>query len=296
MNTKMPTIKKHHFLALVCCTLISGCSTTSSVEEFNKYTSDRKALRVVAQVCVPNKTTYFDTLTVDVTDLPANISYLELRKLFQDAVEYKAGEGFTNPYQSNSPNREYQTTRLWRKPFNTSDYSQYFIAGGSAANVKGIMSAGSGAEYLADSTEKNQPVFLANLSERPEDILAVSVTPPKDDKGELRELWYKLPKEISKDKYTEWINPASEEGKKEQSGKSPIFWLLTHGKELPIYKVNQDAPKVRYILMTMDEYAKYSEYGRRAINSARLQSMKSNPSDREHQHYVPAKRENIPPC
>ena len=139
----------------------SGCASTSTiVDDFVKYQNDPQALRVVAQICVPNKTAYFDTLNVDASDLPANLSRSQIQKLFQDAKANKEfGEGFTNPYRSNSTNREYQTARLWRKPTNLSDYSQNFIAGGSVNNVKGVKSAGSGANYLVDITEKNQSVF-----------------------------------------------------------------------------------------------------------------------------------------
>jgi hypothetical protein len=285
-------------LVFILLFAISACASTPTLEEFQKYSNDPQALRVVAQICIPNKTTYFDTLNVDVTDLPANLSRLQIQKLFQDAIAYKAGEGFTNPYRSVSTNREYQTARLWRKPVNLSDYSQEFVSGGAVENVKGVKSAGSGAEYLIDSTEKNQPVFLAHLNERPEDILAVSVMPPEEESGGLRKFWFKLPKGINKDKFTPWMSPVSEENMKNRSERAPIFVLLTHGKPMPIYEVkdSKNVPKVRYSLMTMDEYDKYSQYGRRAMNAAHLQFMVDNPLDNESKHYVPAKRENIPPC
>lgn len=291
-------MKNPFFYCLVFVSLISVTAdcNAASVEEFQRYISDPKALRVVAQICVPDKTAYFDDMTVDMTDLPANISVLALRKLFQAAEAYKPREEFINPYRSNSPIREYQTIRLWRKPVNPDDYSRYWIGSSNATNVKGIVSAGSGSEYLTDSSEKNQPVFLANFYQRPEDIIAVSVMPPKDEHGELREYWFKLPKEISKDKYTKWISPVSEESMNQRSATTPTFWLLTHGRDMPIYEVKENAPKIRYILMNLGEYDKYREYGRRAINSAKLQYMKNNPSSNEDLHYVPAKRESIPPC
>lgn len=272
-------------------------SASPSVEEFEEYIYDRQAPRVYAQICVPDKTAYFDTMTVDVTDLPENISFQALRELFQDADAYKAGEGFTNPYRSDSPNREYQTYRLWRNPVNPTDYPQYRIAAREVTNVKGVMSVGgvTGGD-MEDSTEKNQPVFSGYIGERPEDVIAVSVALPNDKHGEYREFWFKLPKEIRKDKYTDWMSPVSEEGKIEQSAKFKTWWLLAHGKDMPIYEVKENAPKVRYIFMTQEAYAKYSEFSMRAINAAKLQFMKDNPSDNEYHHYVPAKRESIPPC
>lgn len=62
----------------------SSCASTSTiVDDFVKYQNDPQALRVVAQICVPNKTAYFDTLNVDVSDLPANLSRSQIQKLFQ---------------------------------------------------------------------------------------------------------------------------------------------------------------------------------------------------------------------
>ncbi len=287
-------------LVFILLSATSGCASTSTiVDEFVKYNNDPKALRVIAQICIPNKTAYFDTLNVDVTDLPANLSRLQIQKLFQDAVAYKAGEGFTNSYRSDSTNREYQTARLWRKPVNSSDFPRSWIVATHVNNVKGNMSeTGVTGGYLNDSTEKNQPVFFGNLSHRPEDILAVMVMPPGEGSGGLRKFWFKLPKEISKNKYTPWMSSLSEEDRENQLGRAPIFMLLAHEKPMPLYEVKdrENAPKVRYSLMTMDEYDKYSQYGRRAMNAAQLQFMVGNPSDNEPKHYVPAKRESIPPC
>lgn len=141
----------------------SSCASTSTiVDDFVKYQNDPQALRVVAQICVPNKTAYFDTLNVDVSDLPANLSRSQIQKLFQDAkANREFGEGFTNPYQSDFTNREYQTARLWRKPVNPTDFSQNWIAARHVNNVKGNMSdTGITGGYLNDSTEKNQQYFL----------------------------------------------------------------------------------------------------------------------------------------
>ena len=290
-------------LSIFCLILVNllfttvGCTTVPSPQEFQKYLEDPQAPRLVIQICLPDKTTYFDDLKVDVTDLPADIPPSALQKLFYEANAYKAGEGFINPYQSNSPNREYQPTRLWRKPANPTDYPNYWIAAGAAENVKGIMSAGSiPGGYLVDSTEKNQPVFLGFTSQRPTDVIGVSVTLPKDENGELREFWFKVPKEIRNDQYTNWISPVSEEGITERSAPFPTFWLLTHGKDMPLYQVKPNSPQMRFTLMTTKEYYHRSEYGRRAINAAQLQHMKDKPSDNEHHHYVPEKRESIPSC
>lgn len=293
-------MNKQFIYSLVFVSLTSvttGCSTTPSVKEFQKYIEDPQALRVAAQICVPDMATYFDTVTVDVTDFPANISIQARQELFQKINTYEAGEKFKNPYRSDSTIREYETTRLWRKPVNPTDYPQYFIGGQTVKNVKGILTAGSISGYLKDSTEKSQPVFLEYVGERLGDVLAVSVTPPKGEAGERREFWFKLPKEIRKDKYTDWMSPVSEEGNKEHSAKFPTFWLLTHGKEMPIYEVKEkNTPKVRYILMSQDEYVKTLDYGGRARYALALQRMENNPSDKEHHYYVPDKREKIPPC
>lgn len=277
-----------------------GCKAVPSPEEFEKYLADSKALRVAVQICLPDKTAYFDKLTVDVTDLPANLSEKQLRELFQDAIAYKAGEdGFTNPYQSSSPVREYQTTRLWRKPSNPSDYPQDFIGIGVTADTLGVKSDGSGTGYLIDSTEKDQPVFYSFTHKRLNDVVALHVTPPAGNSGSsaYRTFWFKPPKVIEHDKYSAWIDPVSEEGPSERSSaKFDTGWLLTHGKQMPIYKVGENAPRIRYILMNDAEFEKSRPNGRRAINSAMLKHMKDYPSDNEYYHYVPEKHDSIPRC
>lgn len=280
--------------------LSANCSMAASTEDaFVKYLHDPQAPRVAVQICVPDKTAYFDDLTVDVTDLPADLSYQQLRELFQDANAHKAGEGFTNPYQSNSTERECQTIRLWRKPSNPDDYPQYRIVTALVANQKGSGSiTGLVGETLLDNTEKDQPVFFGYSYKRPGDVIALSITLPRERDGnvEMRTFWFKLPQELEHGKYTVWMNAISEESAKQQPAKVYTGFLLLAGKEMPIYPVGENAPHLRYTLMSLSEYDKFTADGRRAMTSARLKHVLSDPLDKEYYHYVPTKHDTIPAC
>lgn len=291
----------HIPLAVMLCSIIFpiGSSSAVSTTEFEKYLYDPKALRVVMQVCVPDRTAYFDTITVDVTDLPENISEAELRQRFISAKEERMDEldKIANP--SNSSERQFQQIRLISKPVNPTDYPSGLMSISKADNVKGIRSAGSvpGGEMI-ETTEKNQPVFIGYNHQRPEDIIAVSVTPIVDANQERITYWYKLPKSIPKEKYTDWQNPVSGETRSQQSGRHPTFWLLTHDKELPIYDVEGNPPKVRYTVMTDEEAYKsrFSKRDARAMNAARLRYVIEHPSDTESQRYAPSEKVIIPSC
>ena len=266
----------HILLGIVLCSIIFpiGSSSAVSTTEFEKYLNDPKALRVVMQVCVPDKTAYFETITVDVTDLPEDISQAELRQRFTTAKVERMDELSRISNQSNSNERQFQPIRLLNKPVNPTDYPSSWISISKVDNVKGIRSASSASGEMIEITEKNQPVFIGFNHQRPEDIIAVSVTPIANADNERITYWYKLPKSIPKEKYTDWQNPISGETRSQQSGKHPTFWLLTHDKELPIYEVNGNAPKVRYTVMTNEEANKngFSKHDARAMNAASLLS------------------------
>lgn len=284
---------------IVFCTILPiDSSSAVSTTEFEKYLNDPKALRLVMQVCVPDRTAYFDTITVDVTDLPEDISQVELRQRFINAKNERVDELDKIANQSNTSERQFQQIRLLNKPVNPTDYPSGWISMTKADNVKGIRSAGTVTGEILESTENNQPVFIGFIHQRPEDVIAVAVTPIADANQEQITYWYKLPKSISKEKYTDWQNPISGETRSQQSGRNPTFWLLTHNKELPIYDVEGNAPKVRYTVMTDEEAYKsrLSKHDARAMNAARLKYVLEHPSNTQAQRYAPANKVLIPHC
>jgi hypothetical protein len=285
-----------YLILFVLIAVAAGCSTTVSVEEFKEYINDRKAQRLAVQVCLPDRKAFFDELSVDVTDMPADVPYQALAKMFGDA---RANKKYTNPYMSASTTREYEAIRQWRMPTSSAEFPKQWIGFGKVDDVKGIVSGSGETAYLADSTESNQAVFFAFTHERLCDVIAIHVHLPMHQNGKTERItyWFKPPRDITTNGYTEWIAPVSEEGPNEQAAKLPTFWLLTHGKEMPIYRVGDNAPRIRYALLSNEEYWKVDKDGRRAMYSVRLQHLTDGTSvDDDRIHLVPAKRAGVPPC
>jgi len=276
--------------------LSGGCSTQLSADQFRAYLDDPKALRLAVQVCVPDKTAYFEELSVDVTDVPSNITSQELRKMFQEA---EAKKEYSNPYKSTRENREFQTIGRWLPPVNNKDYSRTFIGIGYVFNEKGIEGASGGTADLSGSTDENQPVFNEFTHRRPTDILAVDVgvITTLNGKSDLIRYWFKPPEKIGSDGYTEWMAPTSVEHSENRNGQNPFFWLLTHGSEMPITPVDSNAPRVRFRLLTLAQHWDSLDTGRRAINMTKLNRLvSSSPVPHSQFHLVPAKTSSIPPC
>lgn len=287
---------RRHAMMLALGVVTTGCSTGVSVEEFTRYLEDRQALRLAVQVCLPDKTAFFDELNVDVTNMPENVPFQKLAQMFRDAY---ANRKYTNPYSSTSTVREYQTIRQWRTPTSNVDFPKRWIPLRTVKNVKGIMSYGGGAEYLQNSTESNQAIFSAYTSERPDDVVAISVAllMYRNGKEEWVDYWFRPPKKINPNGYTKWIMPLSEEGQNERAAEPRTWWLLVHGEEMPVYKVSENAPRIRYTLLSKEQYGTLNQEGRRAMSLVNLQYLTNGiPIDNERVHFVPAKQASIPPC
>lgn len=272
---------------------IAGCSTTPPIEEFRAYLNDSKALRLAVQVCLPDKTAYFDEVRVDVTDLPDDVPREAIRKMFHDAQE--KGK-YDNPYRPSRTDREFQTIRKWHPFTSSTDIPKRFIGFGQVDNVKGIVSYGGKTADLAGSTETNQPIFYAFTHERPTDVVAVNVRFTDENSNSIA-YWFRPPKEIGATGYTDWMLPVSEERAGEESAKRPFFWLLTHGKEMPVLPVRPNAPRIRYMLLSSEQYWISLDTGRRAMYLTKLKRLASTEPEAEDRfHLVPAKTAIIPPC
>lgn len=283
-------------ITIILLLSINGCSSTLSIEEFKAYINDQKALRVAVQVCLPSKTAFFEELSVDVTDMPESVPREQLGKMFRDAQAQKT---YDNPYESQREDREFQTIRKWRPLESSSDFPKKFIAFGQANNVRGVVSYGGKTADLVSSTETNQPVFYSFTHERASDIIALSVrlSTTRNGVSEPVSYWFKLPKGIGANDYTDWIAPVSEERPNVENSKRPFFWLLTHGSEMPVLPPERDAPRIRYTLLSSEQYWNSTKVGRRAINLVKLSRLISpKPETEDLFHLVPVNVATIPPC
>lgn len=275
---------------------LSACGNRSmSPAQFEVYVHDLNVPRVVFQICVPNKTAYFDDVITDVTDMPVGLPFSERAKIF-------ANPSLLNKYRGDmvpSKKREYQTVRRWR---NTSDgMAPRYIGITTVKNTAGVRSSGSGQTRVSDSTERDQPVFEEYSYERQTDLVAVEVRTPGSGGSSTekkRRFWFVPPKQIPSKQYTSWIMPISEEGELQDTERFSTSWLLTHGREARNYPVGKNVPMIRFSLISQREYGAKSREKLRARDAAALQYQLEHgrETDSANNHLVDAKEQVIPAC
>lgn len=101
-------------LAASAFLLLGGCARPSGKADkrYMAYLQDPNAQDVALQVCFPDRIEHFDTISVDVTDMPENTALPEVHKMFVDARK-SAGTGVHPP---RSGDRIYQRLREWDAP------------------------------------------------------------------------------------------------------------------------------------------------------------------------------------
>jgi hypothetical protein len=272
---------------------LSGCgSTASSMQDFEAYLTDPRAPRLMVQVCLPDRQAFFDELTVDVTDMPADEQ--ERRRIFLAGRERGA---YANPPRSDRMPREYETIRQWRAP--QGNIGRPWLPFDRVANVRGVASSTGGPGYLAGSTEGDQAVFADFTHLRPSDVIAVGVDVAvlRDGKTERRTFWFRPPTKLPALGFTPWGLPVSEEVWNGLQAGPRTWWLLAHGKDMPMQPVGADAPRARFLLMSDDEYWQQVKDGRRAIDTVKLQRLVDKlPDPRDGLRLLPARRDVIPSC
>jgi hypothetical protein len=254
--------------------------------------SDPEAMHLMVQICLPDKKAFFDELNVDVSDIPANISYADFGQLFKAAKS--GGKEFRNAYQSASGAPQYEAVRMWRA--SAGDLSGSYINIGRTAT--GSETMGSGA--LVDATETNQPVFDDFIGlERPADVIAISVTLPRPRGGhtDFITYWFKPSKDVSPGDYTPWLPAFSEEGPNEKSPGRSTFWMLMNGMTAPTYPVGDNAPRVRYTLTNHETRLPMEQRMLRVLRTVQLQrAIGGLPIGRGAFHLAPPKGARIPSC
>lgn len=284
----MNNSKKIKLLSIIFLVLIikNSSATANSIDEFKEYSNDPTALRLAMQFCLPNKTAFFDDVIVDITDMPMDIPFQELAKMYKSA---SATGKYYNPYRSNEAAREYEMLKQWRLPDSASDYPFNFIRPGKVSDVKGVISDDVDIGYIADTTQKNQPVYFWFSYQRPVDIKAIHITVQveRDGENQWRKFWFKPPKIDKTADYTKWISPFLEEENHHEKGALPVFWLLTHGQDIPPHAVGENAPRVRYLLLSNQEERVLAEAGRRGKNSlGLLHLVEGHPADIDRLHFL----------
>lgn len=254
-------------------------------------------VRVIAQVCLPDKKVRFSDVVVDLTGTPKAKPRHEV--LAENGYPEAAGKKRpSSNLVDDKLNADVVTVRRWTyNPDEMDGIKRPFLGFGEVENSDGVMSASGTTIDLWSSTEAGQPVF-EKQGHQLRDTIAIDVSLVKDEGGkkEVVTYWYKPPKIVSMSSFTEWMAPASQEDDKHHS-KNPTFWNLTHGRKMETFPVVGVVPKIRYKLMTVDDYYNENRFWVRAQKAVAFKYYKGL-SREEHDriHFVPQSGENIPRC
>ena len=188
----------------------------------SRYDSNEK---VRIQVCLPNKRVYFKDITLD---------KLENHRLF---TKYSPEQLQLAP----------KTIRRVESSDDPRSIHNYGIGFTEVLFRDGMPSSVSGWIPLHDSTVSDQPVYEPEGGRPAQYYVAMSVdiAGQKNKSEGPIEYWFTLPKSIPNDRFTDWINPISVEDKGKHQN-LPISWQLINGKDMPIYPVPADSPKMRF--------------------------------------------------
>jgi hypothetical protein len=130
----------------------------------------------------------------------------------------------------------------------------------------------------------------------PADTIALDVS--AEANGEFVTYWYKPPRAISRERFSDWQGPISQEtrGDRERSAHA-TFWNLTHGRPLAIRPVTGTAPKIRYRLMAVEEYYDQYRFWRRAQKAVGEKFYRGIVGEeRKKRHFAPKTIGTIPAC
>jgi hypothetical protein len=211
----------NHLFYLLCLVLLIGIAGCVAESRVSYYNSNAK---VRIQVCLPNKRVYFKDIILD---------KLENHPLF---TEYSQQQIKIAP-------------RTIRRVKNSEDprvIHNYGIGLEEVLFRDGMHSASTSFIPLHDSTVSDQPVYERARGRSAQEYVAIGVyVIDKSNASESRvEYWFRLPKNIPNDRFTDWFDPISMEGKDKYQNPS-ISWKLTHGKDLTSYPASADSPKMR---------------------------------------------------
>lgn len=255
-------------------------------------------MEVIVQVCVPNKVVLFEDVEVDLTQIPKARTLVEAREANGIHGHRTDNQHVTQIADSQG---DKDVVRRWVVGTGSGDIRRYWIPFEDVLNRDGVLSAGGGNANLFGSTTKNQPVFEKEGRSRQKDYIALgtSIEVDKDGQRELVDYLFKLPANIPTDEFSNWQEPISREDKRiKNTQRNPTFWNLTHDKEMELYPVGENAPKMRFKLMSIRDYYDENRFWQRsqkAVAEKYYRPVVGKP-EREKIYFVPKGRSDIPGC
>jgi hypothetical protein len=285
-------MKWHVLGALAPALLLAGCASRMSVEQYRAYLADPSAPLVIVQACLPGRTASFDEIEVDVTGVPGDLAYASQQAygdlaLKAEALKELPGAGITA--------RETVVVRHWRGTSAPTDAGRD-IQLLQVDNDGAVASAGGGSLYLADATDAGEPVYEGSTNRRAGTVIAVGVRTHDNSPAQRKANWFRPPPEIPRGPFTPWLKP---DYVAPESASQSVQWLLLNGKPLPAGEsVAQDAPRVRFAVLTWSEYnARVGKDRLRASRSLQLARLAGAPGALpEVRHVIRARQGPVPPC
>lgn len=262
----------------------------------SNITEDADVIKVIVQICVPNKVVAFEDIEVDLTQIPKDKTFVEMRDT-SGIRSHQTENQRTSKTNSNQGDKD--VVRRWIVGFTPGELEKYWIPFSDISNTDGVLRAGGEFISLFTSTQKNQPVFEVK-GRRQKDYIALktSVEVKKDGQHEYFKYWFKLPPNIPTGEFSNWQEPISQEDRQiRDKQQNPTFWNLLHGREIDVYPVGENAPKMRFKLMRVRDYYEENKPWYRSQKAITEKYYKGATGDeRERIHFIPKSSSIIPAC
>lgn len=260
------------------------------------------AMRVVVQICVPDRTVSLAPLDLDLARVPPIPPRRERILYVQDTKEMLAARSaYVSKITANSiPDTRdvahlMQLMRNEREMDITKPYAPY----GDVKHLGDIGRAGSQVVYLRGRTSDEQPVYEESTNTRPEYLTAISFRAPHRNETQY---WYKLPDHIPHKEFTEWLPPFTQEDRTSgTNGNRDVGYRLVYRKKVDSSHIDSFAPKIRFKLLSIVENFEYEgrfwDRTQKAINAYKqFQNLQSGSEEWASFHFVPAEKIALPPC
>ncbi len=235
-------------LTLVAASHVGGGAVPNANSDPLSTSLEKRAVYI--QICVPDGKAVVEEITVDVTDIPEDLSQQDWQDMLLKAK-------VTGRYDRPEAAQRAVVTMRAARPAEGPDAVPPRLGMGEVAISRGVGSVGFPTLPLADSTDREQPVYQAITTKQQGELVALNVELHLERRGkkEMTTFWFKPPQRIASGSYTEWLAPVFQEGAREPGTSNRAFFMLD-GKDLPTSAVDTRAPRIRYTLMSWEEYTR----------------------------------------
>ena len=263
-------------LGLYVLMALQGCSTYPLGWGGDTRSNGKAEVRI--QVCVPTQRIYFDDLELDRLE-----NHLLFTKYSQEQLELAP-----------------KTIRRVAPSSDTRVNREYGIQFGEVKKQSGY-SFSSGFIHLKDSTTADQPVYDNGYGYPAQSYVAMSVRLPDQNRGpEVNAItyWFRLPETIPADSFSDWFPPVSMESALTRGkSRTPVWYRLTYGGDLPIHPVSADAPKMRVTILRQNVgHNDPTSDSLPALTTARMKYRTATSGQQFVYEFVPKANESIPKC